>query len=254
MTTQSEEQIRKIYVRDLKLEQQVHTVFRAVEKQKITSRSGKTFISLSLQDRTGAIDARIFDNVEHLQTAFVEGDYLLVKGKTTTFHGKPQLVIDTLERLDSGPIDAKEFAWTAPPAEAREAREPREPKEPRAEKGSAKAIRQKILALLDDPQVAQGLDALLKHLDRHIDERIEARMSGRAAPEKHNGKGPRVPRVEHRPHVSEAAAASATSDAPVKEKDAPKPAPERDPSLPKDLAFKPFSMLTGETPPSEPKS
>ena len=113
--TNSDERIRKIYVKDLKLGEAIHTVFRAARKEKHTSRGGKSFLALTLVDRTGEVDGRVFDNVEAADQAFSADDYLLVKGKIGHFHGKSQVVIDRLERLDAGPIDAAEFAFTPAP-------------------------------------------------------------------------------------------------------------------------------------------
>jgi RecG-like helicase len=233
----SEEKIRKIYARDLKIGDALHTVFKAAGKEKVTSRAGKTFLTLALVDKTGEVDARIFDGVESAETAFRDDDYLLVKGKVISFHGKPQLVIETLERLDPGPIDGREFAYVAPPAPAAEPRN-----EPRHEgsKGS-RAIKQKILELFDDPQVARGVEALLKHLDAYIDERIAMKLGQGNAPREH-----KKPQVEKRPRVDFRARHDESKH---EGKSAEKPA-GRDPTLPKDLTFKPLSMLAGEPAPA----
>ncbi|MBM4378599.1 MAG: HD domain-containing protein [Deltaproteobacteria bacterium] len=114
----SDEQIRKVYVQALKEKEAVHTVFRVGTKAKHTGRSGKGFLSLTLQDRTGEVDARIFENVEAAAAAFAEGDFLLVQGHTITWQKKLQVVIDRLEKLDPTPLDPAEFTPAAPTAEA----------------------------------------------------------------------------------------------------------------------------------------
>ncbi len=238
-TNSSEEKIRKIYARDLKIGDTVHTVFKAAGKEKVTSRAGKTFLTLALVDKTGEVDSRIFDGVEGTETAFRDDDYLLVKGKVIAFHGKPQLVIDAIERLDPAPIDAKEFAYVAPAAPVAEPKH----EAPRHEKGGHRAIKQRILELLDDPKVAQGLDALLRHLDQYIDERV-AQKSGGGAPRERE-REQKKPQVEKRPRVDFRARHSDDSKTFAEHKPVEKSSP-RDPSLPKDLTFKPLSMLAGE--------
>ncbi len=239
MSQTDEEKIRKIYAKDLKVGDAVHTVFKAAGKDKITSRAGKTFLTLSLVDRTGEVDSRVFDNVEGAETAFNDGDYLLVKGKVIAFHGKPQLVIDTVERLDPGPIDAKEFAYTAPPAA--EKPEPKhEASAPKAAGGHRGALKQRILELLDDPKVAQGLDALMRHFDAYIDERVAHAVRGGGGQPRQDKK----PQVDRKPRVEFRARDNDKND--KHEKPAEKAPPPRDPSLPKDLTFKPLSMLAGE--------
>ena len=236
----SEEKIRKIYARDLKIGDAVHTVFKAAGKEKVTSRAGKTFLTLSMVDKTGEVDARIFDGVETAETAFRDDDYLLVKGKVISFHGKPQLVVETLERLDPGPIDGREFAYTAPVSQEPKGETRHEPL-----KGGNRAIKQKILELFDDPQVARGVEALLKHLDQYIDERIAMKLGGGANAGRERGNKPQIekrPRVEFKSRHEES-----KSEGESKPADRP---PQRDSSLPKDLTFKPLNMLAGEPAPS----
>lgn len=236
----SDERIRKIYAKDLKRGETVHTVFRAARKEKHTSRGGKSFLALTLVDRTGEVDARVFENVEAADQAFSIDDYLLLKGKVGEFHGKTQIVIDRLERLDPGPIDPNEFAFApAPPAE-RPAREPKE-KEPKgapAAEGSAKVhLSKRLSRLLENPQVAQALDVLIAHLERSIEERVHAKAGLAAPPREKPERKPRGPRVEHKPKTAEGEVAA---------KPEHKPEPRRDPTLPEGLAFKPFNALVGE--------
>jgi DNA polymerase III alpha subunit len=233
----ADEQIRKIYAKDLKNGEAVHTVFKATRKEKAASRAGKPYLSLTLTDRTGEVDGRVFENVEAADTAFAQGDYLLLKGRVGQFHGKLQLVLDRLERLDPEPIDAKEFEFTAPPAPAHEPKDEKKPHRDEPVAGDAqthKGARQRLLKLLDNPTIAQGLDALLTQLEKQIEDRVVARLSGQPVPViagPRVEKKPRPPRAErHESHKGD-----------------PKPEPaKRDGSLPEGLAFKPFRALVGE--------
>jgi len=225
---QNEEQIRKLYVKDVKIGADVHTVFKAVKKAKVTARSGKVFLSLTLVDKSGELDARVFDNIEAAEGAFTEGDYLLVKGRTIAFHGKPQLVLDTLERIDPGPIDAAEFAYTAPPPSER----PERPDRPeRAERSPSGHKHHRLLSALEDERVLDGLDAFFRHLDSYIDERVQAKVQSILS------KGERGERHERGPKPSNHSKPKVEPKVEHKE-------PVRDPGLPKELSFKPFSMLT----------
>jgi hypothetical protein len=258
-TPAEEERIRKIYARDLKVGDSAHTVFRATRKDTHTSRAGKKFLAVTLVDRTGEVDARIFDNVEIADAAFADDDYLLVQGKVGTFHGKPQLVIERLERLDPEPMDPKEFTWVAPVAPAAApapapaptaAAAPAHPAEEKPEKPrkADEVVRElklprRVRQMLEQPQVAQAVDALLAYVERLVDERVAARL-GQSAPEKPEPrpeKKPRAPRVEHRAWEHRA---------PEHKPEPKKSEPRRDPSLPEGLAFKPFKELVGEDKPA----
>lgn len=165
------ESVRKIYVKDLREKETVRTVFKVSQKKKITSRAGKAFLALSLVDRTGEIEARIFEAVDAADAAFGVDDYLLVRGEVGSFHGKPQLVLQSQERLDPGPIDAREF--TPPPAPPPSAQPASEPQAHGPSKGGGERavaqIREQVervqdphvkailLAFLDDPAISRGL-------------------------------------------------------------------------------------------------
>lgn len=238
--TNSDERIRKIYVKDLKLGEAVHTVFRAARKEKHTSRGGKSFLALTLVDRTGEVDGRVFDNVDAADQAFSADDYLLVKGKIGQFHGKSQVVIDRLERLDPGPIDAAEFAFTPAPVVERAATEPKEAAV-REEVTSPKVhLSRRLAKLLENPQVAQALDVLVSQLEKAIEAGVHAKAGLPPPPPRADRppreRKPRGPRVEHKPKA----------DAEAGAKHEPRHEPKRDPSLPEGLAFKPFNALVGE--------
>jgi hypothetical protein len=238
-----EEQIRKVYAKDLKAGEAVHTVFRATKKERHTSRVGKPYMTMTLTDRTGEVDARIFDNVEAADTAFTDGDFLLVAGKVGSFHGKSQIVIDRLERLDAGPIDPREFAWTAPVAPApAPAADERPAKKATHDEGAAPArelkLPRRVQKLFENPQMAQALDALLGYVERLVDEKVAAKLGG-AVPEKTDAPRAERPERKHRDR----------DRGPKVEHRGGKPEEvKRDPSLPEGLAFKPFTQLVGEPP------
>lgn len=252
--SESVEQIRKVFARDLKVGEPVHTVFRAAGKQKNTSRSGKSFLALTLADKTGTVDARVFENIEAADQAFNDGDYLLLAGRVVSFHGKAQVVIDRLERLDPAPMDPREF--TPPPApepKAGEAPKPAEAARPGAEPRPPRKggnARGRLLAILEDPTVAAGLDALLHHLEQHIEERVSARVQAALA---RAGQSPSEPREPREPRRSRGQRAEVRRSEELAKSDPHKPAaPPRDPSLPKEFAFKPFNLLTTSEPAAPP--
>lgn len=228
--TNSDERIRKIFAKDLKVGETVHTVFRAARKDKHTSRGGKSYLALTMVDRTGEVDGRVFDNVDAADQAFSVDDYLLVKGKIGAFHGKTQIVIDQLERLSPEPIDPADFAYTPappPPAPARD--------EPRRDEEKARVrLTRRLERLMEIPQFVQALDNFVGHLEKAI-AAVGPRPEKPERAERPERK-PRGPRVEHKPR--------AEGEAPRPE--AVKHEPKRDPSLPEGLAFKPFNALVGE--------
>ncbi|MGZ3446916.1 MAG: OB-fold nucleic acid binding domain-containing protein, partial [Myxococcaceae bacterium] len=114
-TGPGDEVVRKVYVRDLRDKQPVHTVFKVTRKARVTARSGKVFLVVGLGDRTGEVDARVFEQVDALEPTFQTGDLVLIRGHVTHFQGKPQILLETVDRLDPEPIDPAEFEVPPPP-------------------------------------------------------------------------------------------------------------------------------------------
>jgi len=180
-----DEVVRKVYVRDLRDKQPVHTVFKATRKTRATARSGKVFLVVGLGDRTGEVDARVFDRVDAIEPAFQAGDLVLVRGHVTQFQGKPQILIEQVDRLDPEPIDPAEFEVPPPPPvptpsapSTQASAAPTQPRPaheaPRPAADGARAVAQirelvervgdahvkaLLLAFLDDPAVAERLPA-----------------------------------------------------------------------------------------------
>lgn len=105
----------KIWVKDVKEGERVKSVFLVARKAIPTAKSGKTYLSVTFQDRTGELEARAFDKVEELAAQLDEKDYVEVDGAVGVFQGKPQLRIETLARVEAAALDAAEFAWAPPP-------------------------------------------------------------------------------------------------------------------------------------------
>jgi RecG-like helicase len=209
------ERVRKVYVRDLSLQQKVHTVFRVAKKSRHLARSGKAFLALSLVDKTGEIPGRIFDNVETADAAFEENDYLLLKGNVIHFRGKLQLVIEQLERLAPEPMDASEFRPPPPPAA------PEKPSAaPKQKPPKAKASKNPNAVA---PNIAQALEMLCSALETFIQEKIEQHLANL----------PSASPPPNKPPPPQKAAEHKTETSPGR-------------TLPKEFAFKPFDLLTAE--------
>src|SRR5512140_3743620 len=119
----------KIWVKDVKEGDRPKSVLLVARKAIPTSKSGKTYLSVTFQDKTGELEARAFERIEELSATFEEKDLVEVEGIVGTFQGKPQLKIETIAKVDPAAHDAAEFVWVPPP-------EPKKPEKP-AEGGPA---------------------------------------------------------------------------------------------------------------------
>jgi 3'-5' exoribonuclease len=87
----------------------VEEVFLVVDKQLRANRNGNLYIQLDLGDRSGTINARMWNAGEPLFRSFDNGDFLLVKGKVQLFQGSLQLIANTLEKHDSSRVELTDF-------------------------------------------------------------------------------------------------------------------------------------------------
>jgi 3'-5' exoribonuclease len=64
-------------------------------------RAGKAgaFLSLTLQDATGRIPARVFDDVQNLKGEFDAGEFVKLQGRTNLFNGRLQFVVERIRRV-----------------------------------------------------------------------------------------------------------------------------------------------------------
>jgi 3'-5' exoribonuclease len=105
----------KIWVKDVKEGERVKSTFLVARKALPTAKSGKPYLSVTLTDKTGELEARAFERLEELGAVFEERDHVEVEGPVGTFQGRPQLKIEAVAKVDPATLDAAEFAWVPPP-------------------------------------------------------------------------------------------------------------------------------------------
>jgi 3'-5' exoribonuclease len=97
------------YVSELEPNQIIQTSFLVHSKEIRQKKSGEFYLSLLLADRTGEVDAKMFDNVADVLDAFDRDDFVKVKGLIQVFHNRPQLTIHKLRRMDDSEIDFVDY-------------------------------------------------------------------------------------------------------------------------------------------------
>jgi len=75
----------------------VEGVFGVAAKRRLRTRNGASYLALELVDPSGRIEARVWDDVELLDTRFQEGDAIRVLGRVERFRDRLQLEVRSLE-------------------------------------------------------------------------------------------------------------------------------------------------------------
>lgn len=99
----------KRFVRELQDRETFSSVFLTRDKTIAVGKNGKPFMSVVLSDNSGSVDARVWDNVEHVADLFQSGDLVRVKGAVQIFQGRKQVVVHKLERVEPADHDMNDF-------------------------------------------------------------------------------------------------------------------------------------------------
>ncbi len=97
------------YVRDLKANQLFNTTFLVRLKDVRQKKSGDPYLSLQLGDRTGDVDAKMWDNVAEVMDTFERDDFVKVKGLLQIFQNRPQVTIHKMTRVLDADVDFADY-------------------------------------------------------------------------------------------------------------------------------------------------
>jgi 3'-5' exoribonuclease len=81
----------------------VEQVFAVARKERLRTRAGAPYLALELVDPSGRIDARVWGDVDLLDSRFEEGDAVRVLGRVERFRDRLQLDVRSLEKADLDP-------------------------------------------------------------------------------------------------------------------------------------------------------
>src|SRR5215471_458167 len=97
------------FVRDLKPNEVVTTVFLVQAKEIRQKRTGEPFLALTLADRSGEIDAKMWDNVAEVMDNFDRDDFIKVKGLLQLYNNRPQFTIHKLRPMGDREVEFADF-------------------------------------------------------------------------------------------------------------------------------------------------
>ena len=97
------------YVKELAPNQILSTYFLVQNKEIRQKKTGEPYLSLSLCDRTGELDAKMWDNVAEVMETFERDDFVKVKGLIQIFHNRPQLTIHKIQRVADAEVELADY-------------------------------------------------------------------------------------------------------------------------------------------------
>lgn len=85
------------------------STFVVVSKQVKPKKTGEPYLALTLGDRSGQIEAKMWDNVEEFISSFEQDDFLKVKGLLNKYKNRFQLTLHKLRKLASEEIEFSDY-------------------------------------------------------------------------------------------------------------------------------------------------
>ncbi len=108
--------MKEFYICDCaKVENQTITSFFVVAvKQVKTKKSGELYLSLVLADRSGQLQANMWDNVNDAISGFEQDDFVKAKGVVHKYNGRWQLTLHKVRKLGDSEIDYADYLPKTP--------------------------------------------------------------------------------------------------------------------------------------------
>jgi 3'-5' exoribonuclease len=97
------------FVTDLQPDQIISGTFLVQHKDVRQKKSGDVYLSLTLADRTGELDAKMWDNAAEAVDTFAQDDFVRVKGLLQVFQNRPQLTLHKIQIVGDSDIDVADY-------------------------------------------------------------------------------------------------------------------------------------------------
>ncbi len=97
------------YIKDYKDGDRVFDIYFCKFKSSAVTKNGKNYDNVILQDKTGTLDAKIWDPNNAGIADFDAMDYIEVYGEVTSFNGALQVNVKRVRRCEEGEYDEREY-------------------------------------------------------------------------------------------------------------------------------------------------
>lgn len=97
------------YIKDIKEGETVGGVYFCKVKNELRSKADKPYYSVTLQDKTGTLDAKVWDINSGGIEDFDSGDFIFVQGQVTKFQSALQLSMIRVKKCSEGEYDETDY-------------------------------------------------------------------------------------------------------------------------------------------------
>ncbi len=101
--------MKKLFVKDLEPDPSITSFFLVHEKEVRNTANGKAYLRMELGDRTGTVEARMWDQFEALAKDVNRDDFIKVQARVELYRNKPQLTLQQFRVAKPEEIDLGDF-------------------------------------------------------------------------------------------------------------------------------------------------
>jgi len=100
---------KRIFVAQLVAGQQLQDIFLVSKKSLAETKAGKPYLALGLMDKTGEIEARLWENARQFDALAEEGSFVLVQAIAKPFREQMQLGVISLQQVAEDAVHLGDF-------------------------------------------------------------------------------------------------------------------------------------------------
>ncbi len=100
---------KKQYAKDLKVKDNVDSIFLVKHIAMMEGRDGRNYLNLILSDMTGDIEARKWNDAEAAAESIGRGAYVFIKGKMNSFQGRQQLIVQDICTVEADKVNPSDY-------------------------------------------------------------------------------------------------------------------------------------------------
>lgn len=100
---------KDIYIHDIKQGDKIASLFLVGEKNMAHSQKGSAYLNVRLKDKSGEVDAKVWDNAAEVDKLFKKGDVVYIEGRVQVYRNALQVSIVNLHSCAPGEFNPSDF-------------------------------------------------------------------------------------------------------------------------------------------------
>jgi len=101
--------MKKIFVNEIKENEKVESIFLVKQKSISFTKAGNPYLNLTLIDKTGEVNGKVWEQAEKLAKLFQKDDFVKIQSTAVTYQNSLQLNISSIIPLSPSEIDITNF-------------------------------------------------------------------------------------------------------------------------------------------------